>query len=260
MPSPFPGMNPYLEQADVWTDFHDRLIPAIADALVAQVDPDYIVRIQEQLYIHEPAAETRRLIGRGDISAARGEKRSRAQAGTAILKAPAKVELAEVDMERISQVEVRDRLNRQLVTVIEVLSPTNKYASSDRDQYLSKRSRLLRSPVHLVEIDLLRGGPRMPALNMPECEYCVLVSRHHERPEADIWPLRLRDVLPLIPVPLHSPHPDAQLDLQQLLHRIYDAAHYQTSIYEGTPSPALSKKDAAWAEQLLKPIRKKQKP
>jgi hypothetical protein len=243
-------MNPYLEQADVWTDFHDRLVPAIADALAAQVDPEYIVKIQEQLYIHEPPATSRRLIGRADVSVAPGAK-----GGTATLEAPAEVEL-DVTVERISQVEVRDRLRRNLVAVIEVLSPANKYAGSDREQYLFKRGELLSGPVHLVEIDLLRGGPRLPVVGaMPPCDYCVLVSRAYRRPKAGLWPLGLRDPLPLIPVPLQPPHPDAKLDLQGLLHRVYDAARYQSYIYEGAPSPALSPEDAAWAEEILRAAR-----
>jgi Protein of unknown function (DUF4058) len=259
MPSPFPGMNPYLEQADVWTDFRDRLIPAIADALAAQVDPDYIVKITEQRYIHEPSATLRRFVGRADVSAARGKKRGGVKAGTATLEPPRRVELPDIRIERISQVEIRDRLKRNLVTVLEVPSPANKYAGSDREQYLSKRGSLLASPVHYIEIDLLRGGPRMPFGETPECDYCVLVSRADQRPQADLWPVSLWEPLPLIPVPLQAPHPDAKLDLQQLLHRVYDAARYQTYIYDASPSPALSGEDAAWAEQILKAVRKKRK-
>jgi hypothetical protein len=218
-------MNPYLEQADVWTDFHARLVPAIADALAAQLDPDYIVKIQEQLSICEPPAACRLL------------------------------ELAEVSVERISQVEVRDRRKRNLATVIEVLSPATKSPGWDRERYLSARRHLLGGAVHLVEIDLLRGGLRVSlGGTMPGCDYCMLVRRA-DRPWAELWPWRLRDPLPQIPVPLQPSHPDAKLDLQGLLHRVYDAARYQSYIYEGTPSPALSPEDAAWAEEILKAAR-----
>src|SRR4051794_24334919 len=104
MPSPFPGMNPYLEQADVWTDFHDRLIPAIADSLAAQVDPHHIVKITEQLYIHEPPASSRRLVGRADVSAVQGKKRGAARAGATTLEPPMVVEIPDITIERISQV------------------------------------------------------------------------------------------------------------------------------------------------------------
>jgi hypothetical protein len=251
MPSPFPGMNPYLEQADVWNDLHQSLTFLIRQALTGQVEPNYIVKLEEQLYIHEPSAETRRLFGRADVSVGPSAESAPKRPGAGVLEAPARVKLPVVDVERMSRVEVRDRRSRQLVTVIEVLSPSNKYAGPDRDQYVAKRQELIASQVHLVEIDLLRGGPRMPIDDLPECDYCVVVSRYEERPSAELWPVRLRETLPKIPVPLRAPDPDAQVDLQALLHQAYDAARYGTYIYLGKPEPALSPEDAAWAEQLI---------
>src|SRR6202011_1559181 len=106
------------------------------------------------------------------------------------------------DIERVPFLEVRDRQGRELVAVIELLSPSNKRPGEDREQYLAKRRELLRSPAHLVEIDLLRGGPPMPLEDRPVCDYSVLVSRAERRPVAAFWPLRLRDRLPVIPIPL----------------------------------------------------------
>jgi hypothetical protein len=134
---------------------------------------------------------------------------------------------------------------------VELLSPSNKYAGPDREQYLAKARQLQRSWVHFVEIDLLRGGPRMPWLDMPQCDYCVVVSRVEEWPRAGIWPIGIRDRLPEIPIPLRRGDPDARLDLQQIMHRIYDAAGYEYRIYSGPLEPALSAADAAWAEQFL---------
>jgi hypothetical protein len=156
-----------------------------------------------------------------------------------------------IDTERQSYLEIRDRQSREVVTVIELLSPSNKYAGPDREQYLAKRQRLLASWVNLVEIDLLRGGPRMPLVNLPPCDYYALVSRYTDRPDAGVWPIRLREPLPPIPIPLRAPHPDAQLDLQQMLHRLYDAAGYEDYIYTGEPDPALPAEDAGWARSLL---------
>jgi hypothetical protein len=153
--------------------------------------------------------------------------------------------------QRLSYVEIRDRHDRQLITVLELLSPSNKLAGPDREQYLAKRGQPLGSPVHFVEIDLLRGGPRLPLEGLPDCDYYVLVSRAEQRPAADLWPIRLREGLPVIPVPLRPPHGDAQVDLQQVLHRIYDAAGYQDYIYQGQPQPRLSPEDAAWAQQFV---------
>jgi hypothetical protein len=91
----------------------------------------------------------------------------------------------------------------------------------------------------------------MPSRGLSPCDYCVVVSRAEQRPKAGCWALRLHDPLPVIPVPLRAPDADARLDVQQLLHRVYDAARYRTYIYDGTPEPALSPEDAAWAQQFI---------
>ncbi|HEX5273304.1 MAG TPA: DUF4058 family protein [Gemmataceae bacterium] len=239
MPSPFPGMNPYLEQDRAWNDFHDSFIPAARDALAAQVGPHFIAKINEHLFIHEMPDEPPRFLGRSDVGVARSSL------------APARVRLPAVDRERVSFLEIRDRDGWELVTVIELLSPSNKYAGPDREQYLAKRGELLGSAVHFVEIDLLRGGPRMPMADLPPCDYCVLVSRVETRPEAGVWPIRLRDALPPVPIPLRSPHAHARLDLQTVLHRVYDGARYEDYIYLGQPHPQLNAEGAAWARQFL---------
>lgn len=252
MPSPFPGMNPYIERASVWHDFHERWIPLVADVIGALVLPRYFVRIDEHMYIHELSADERRFIGRGDVLIPALALAAQAPAtASAVLDAPAEVSLPAVDVEQLSFLEVRDRDNNELITVIELLSPTNKYAGPDREQYLAKALWLQSRWVHFVEIDLLRGGPRMPWLNMPACDYCVVVSRHEQRPKAGIWPIRLRDRLPEIPIPLRRGDADARLDLQIVLDRIYDAAGYAYYIYSGPPEPQLAPADAAWVKEFL---------
>jgi hypothetical protein len=245
-------MNPYLEQDDAWHDFHERFLPYAAEVVAAQLASHYVVKIDEHVYIHEPPAEQRTFVGRGDVLVASRQPVSAASSVAPSAAAPAQVVLPAVDVERISFLEIRDRRDRRLVTVIELLSPANKYSGPDRDQYLAKRGRLLASAVHLVEIDLLRGGPRMPyATPLPECDYGVLVSRLETRPRADFWPLRLRQPLPVIPIPLRDPDPDARLDLQAILHHVYDAARYRNYIYDAPPQPALSAADDAWARELV---------
>jgi hypothetical protein len=87
---------------------------------------------------------------------------------------------------------------------------------------------------------------------MPDCDYCVLVSRHEERPRVGIWPIHLRQALPEIPIPLAHGDPDAVLDLQAILHEVYDRARYDIYIYEGVPAPPLAAADAAWAESIVR--------
>jgi hypothetical protein len=246
-------MNPYIERASVWHDFHERWIPLAADLLGAQVLPRYFVRVDEQMYIHELSAGERRFVGRADILVpALAPPDTAAISAGVVLSAPAEVGIPAVDTESESFLEIRDRESRELVTVVELLSPSNKYHGPDREQYLAKARQLQRSWVHFVEIDLLRGGPRMPWLDMPTCDYCAVVSRFEQRPKAGIWPIRLPDRLPEIPIPLRRGDGDARLDLQKLLDRIYDAAGYAYHIYSGPPEPALSSADAAWAEQFLR--------
>jgi Protein of unknown function (DUF4058) len=253
MPSPFPGMNPYLEQDDVWHDFHERALPAAAESIGLQVQPDYIVKIDEHVYIHELPSRPRRLIGRADLGVAPARPPGEARAGVGLLDAPAHVRLPAEDVEHESFIEIRDRRSRELVCVIELLSPSNKRTGPDREQYLIKRRQILNSPAHLVEIDLLRGGEAMPSEDRPPCTYSVMVSRAGDRPVAGFWSIGPRDSLPVIPIPLRAGHADARLDLQALLHRIYDAAGYQYDIYEGTPSPNLAPDDLAWTRQFIPP-------
>jgi hypothetical protein len=255
MPSPFPGMNPYLEQEDAWHDFHERFIPLLATILGSQLRPRYIVKIDEHVYVHALATKSRRSVGRADVSVGYGRGAAKPLRRTAtsvgLLEAPARVSLPAVDQERLSYVEVRDRRTRELVTVIELLSPANKRPGPDREQYLAKRMEVLNGPVHLVEIDLLRAGAPMPARGRPKCVYSILVSRVERRPDADFWPVLLRQRLPEIPVPVRSPDADARVDLQAALDRIYDDAGYADYIYDGTPRPRLSGKDAIWAHQFV---------
>lgn len=252
MPSPFPGMNPYLEQASVWHDFHVQYVTACANAVSAQVDPAYFVRIEHHLYIHERPLP----LARGDVALVEGRGgrlSTSGSAGTAVLPATAEVVLPapQVDRERVPYLEVLSRDDRRVVTVIELLSWSNKYTGPDREDYVIRRTALMTRDVNYVEIDLLRGGPRMPMGRLPECDYYALVGRPERQPLGDFWAVRLRDPLPAIPIPLRPPDPDAVLDLQALLHRVYDAARYGSSIYDGRPDPALSPADADWARQFL---------
>lgn len=251
MPSPFPGMNPYLEQSDVWEDFHQSFIRVGREFLGPQLSPNYIAKVEEHLYIHELPVGQRSLLGHADSGVSKLRARPAGGPAAGLLEAPLRVELPGVDIEPSSYIEIRDRQTRELVTVVEILSPTNKKPGADREQYLAKRAQVLQSTAAFVEIDLLRGWPRMPMRNAPACDYCVLLSRTEDRLAAGLWPIALHERLPEVPVPLRLPSPDARLDLQQVLHRVYDAAYYKDYIYDGTPEPALSAEDAMWAREVM---------
>jgi hypothetical protein len=219
-------MDPYLEQEVIWHDFQRRFLPAAAASLAAQVLPRYIVLIDEHIYLHDPVTET-------SFSAARHAV------------------VPEFESDRESFLEVLDRVSREVITVVELLSPTNKQPGENHRRYLAKRADLLNSAVHLVEIDLLRCPKPMPADHRPACTYSVLVSRAGLRPQAGFWPIGLRDPLPTVPVPLRTGEPDARLDLRNIIDRIYDESGYRYFLYQRDPDPPLSDDDFAWARSLL---------
>ena len=254
MSSPFPGMNPYLEQPGIWPDFHQALVTYIRDALSGQVRPQFFVKIEECVFIHEPSGDERRkLLGRPDLSVFEGP----GTGGVTVAEPPGNsvaalvASLPDVEFEKHSFLEIRDRANRDLVTMIEVLSPSNKHHGPDREQYLMKRRALLCSPVSVVEIDLLRDGPRLPLTGVPGCDYSLMVSRPEMRPDVLAWAVKLRDPLPTIPIPLRGSAPDASLNLQALLHEVYDAAGYEDYLYQTPPEPPLTDADAEWARQFV---------
>jgi hypothetical protein len=144
---------------------------------------------------------------------------------------------------------------RLLVTCIEVLSPSNKRRGTEGwQEYERKRQALLLGRANFIEIDLLRGGDKLPMLDpWPDSPYSLLVCRAIDAPYCRVWPVPLRRRLPVIPVPLLDPEPDLALDLQPLLDSIYALGRYDERInYTGRLTPALSGADAAWVRDLLK--------
>ena len=227
MPSPFPGMNPYLEQESLWHDFHCHFLPIISELLNAQILPHYYSKLCGHEYSHEVDEESR---------------------GSADARYP------QTDRESLSFLEIRDRDNRQLITVVELVSPATKYPGPNRRQYIAEARRLLQGNVHFVEIDLLRRG-RPIWDETPTCDYRVMVSRGEPQPRGrvQVSAIRLRERLPVIPVPLLPGEADARLDLQEVLTRVYDAAGYHYYVYTEEPIPRLSAEDAAWARQFVPP-------
>lgn len=255
MPSPFPGMNPYIEQPAVWQDFHTRFMSTAAEVIGAQVEPRYFVKIEEHLFVQERFASERTSFARPDLSVLPGDETAPTPSGGIVIAAPATVFTPDAVEEEIQRyLEIRDRQTREVIAVIELLSPSNKDSKEGRQQYWNKTRLLLsRTSVNLVEIDLLRGGPRMPWREMKDCDYYALVSRATERPRVAFWPVRLREALPTIPIPLRPDEPEPTLDLQSLVHHIYDAGRYRLFIYDSDPEPSLPASEAVWAAQILHP-------
>jgi hypothetical protein len=251
MPSPFPGMNPYLEQNDSWEDFHTNFLTRAQEILSGKVGDKYLVKIEVRLILHELSAEERRFMGRGDVAVTSRVDVRRASTATEALPPPVVLQMPAVEVERHVSLEIRDRRNRRVVTVIELLSPSNKAPGEDREDYLAKRRQILAGQTHLVEIDLRRGGTRPGPPELPTCDYYALVSRYEDRPSVGFWPIGLREPLPILPIPLDVPDPAVSLDLKAVLDRAYDAVSYGKYIYQEMPEPPLLAEDERWARAIL---------
>ena len=254
MLSPFPGTGPFLE--NYWSDFHGSFVAYSKSVLNPNLPPDYVVRIETDIYMHELSAEERQIGRRRKI--AEGDTKvnlvtefgdrpwvsgAAVAAPTAIGTLPGAVE------ERTRRVEIRDKYGEEVVTVIELLSPTNKVRH--RDAYLQKRAALLETPVHLVEIDLLREGRRLPIDDCPDSDFLVSISVAERRPVIDLWTIGLRDPLPVLPVPLRG-GAVVPFDLRLVLDRVYEASDYERYLYRHPPDPPLPSEDAAWAAGVLR--------
>lgn len=259
MPSPFPGMDPYLEEPGLWPDVHHGLISQIQAVLNAQLRPKYHVRVEERVYVSDEDDPGREVII-PDLRVARRFGQGQAPAEPAPWSAASIVEPIEAttlieDEIHEARLEVIDRSSRAVVTVIEVLSPTNKVRGSrGQASYRQKRQEIMSSPSHLVEIDLLRSGtaPIAPRLLPPSTDYAIHVSRADRRPKGWLWPIRLQQRLPGIFIPLRDPDPDAKLDLQEVLNAAYERGGYDLEVdYKAEPVAPLIGPAAVWAKQLL---------
>lgn len=256
MPRPFPGMDPYLEHPALWEDVHTRLIVAIADALGQQVRPTYHVAVERRAYlaIFEPGEHE--LVGRPDVLVAQAHasslRPSAVLGGTAV--APRVGELIMPDEVAERYLEVRDVVSGDVITVVELLSPTNKLTREGRSQYTRKRLKILGSATHLVEIDLLRAGEPLP-MRVQDGEsspYRIVVSRSQDRPRADVYLFGVCEPIPDVPVPLRAGEREAVLALNQVLHDMFDRAGYDQVIdYQQPPAPPPASEDTVWFTALL---------
>jgi hypothetical protein len=140
------------------------------------------------------------------------------------------------------------------VTLIEILSPANKYGEGARD-YEDRRLELLKTRTHILEIDLLRGGTRIQlAGDLPPGHYYVYLSRVERRPNTQVWAVNLRDRLPTVPVPLAGGDPDVSLDLQEVVDACFQLVGYERLLdYSAAPPPPrLEPDDRAWVEGVVK--------
>jgi len=258
MHSLFPGMDPYLEAPSIWPDVHTRLMSIIGEQLAPLLAPKYLAELETQVVIDQVDDDPQVVLP--DVSVTRLDVPG-GVSSTVAVAAPAPIEVR-VPMDvptRLVSVYIRLRETARLVAVIELLSPVNKRRGKGREEYLEKRRTFLKSPVHFIEIDLLRSYPRMPFDDpLPAADYTVMVCRAGERPRSSVWPVSVRQPLPTIPIPLLAPDPPVPLDLGRALRTAYERARYDLRVdYRKPPVPPLSPAYAAWAEVLLGPAGEK---
>lgn len=250
MPSPFPGMDPYLEHPDLWPDVHNGLIAALRDDLSPTLRPRYYIALEERTYLEEPGELA--LVGRPDLTVVRRSGPSESGPESRRTPAVVEVELPMAERLRETYLEVRSVPAGEVVTVVELLSPGNKRPGTGRRVYLEKREVILSTRTSLVEIDLLRGGERLPTLGPRVVfDYAILVSRPHRRPKADLIPFGVRDPIPQFPLPLRRGEEEPMVDLGRVLHALYDRASYDLRIdYRREAVPSLAAAEAEWASGL----------
>lgn len=212
MSTPFVGMDPYLERHDLWEEVHINLIVAIRQFLTPILRPQYRVAIGHRAY--EPMLPTQKPL-------------------EDIMERPEEV------VERY--LEIRDTATQQVITAIEILSPTNKERQDGRQQYEKKRLTLLASATNLVEIDLLRAGRpfAMKVVGQTETKpshYRIVVSRSWQRPSADLYLFSVRQPIPSFLIPLRPGEKEPVLPLNHILHDLYDQGGYDLAIDYSQPN------------------------
>ena len=254
MPSPFAGMNPYLE-LPAWHEFHNRLIVAISDALIPYLQPRYYVAVETRTYLDDDNPEL--LVGIPDAIVLTASKTPVAPTAIATQTRPKEIQLP-MPVEVKRYLEVREVGNHQVITVIEVLSPKNKRKGEGRTTYKKRRQRVLGSSSHLVEIDLLRENPPMPMIGVEATsDYRIVVSRATTRPMANLFEFQLREPIPQFSLPLKSDDSELAVDLQAVVLGVHDRGSYHVRIdhHQPVPPPKLSEADQQWVDNLLASIR-----
>ncbi|MEI8378583.1 MAG: DUF4058 family protein [Planctomycetota bacterium] len=261
MKSPFPGMDPYIEACGLWEDFHNDLIAEIKQTLNKVLPAGYTARLCERAYITlqgrdgQGNGDIERFSMQGDVSITGHQL---PLTSTAVIESPVVVTQNEpLEMVALQQteysesyVEIRSMApERPLVTTIEILSPSNKrYGTEGWDLYQRKRVAHLRGAANLVEIDLLRGGQRMPMeTRWPDSPYVLLVSRTSTVPNCRVWRASFTSPVPTIPVPLAGSDPDVPLSLQPMIESIYERSRYFADIdYRKPCVPPLNSAEETW--------------
>jgi len=255
MPSPFPGMDPWLERSTLWPDVHDNLIIRLQAALAPLVRPRYYVAVRQRSVFAIVPSEPDFIIP--DVSVIKSTKPADyMESAPVVLAEPMIVEVPVREKITEDYLEIVEVSTQEVVAVIEILSLSNKMPGRDRRAYEIKRERIFQTPTHLIEIDLLRDGEPMPfsyrRTNGHMNHYRILVKRGDRGRRAYLYPFNVREAFPVFPLPLQSGDAEPPIYLQAVLNATYDACGYDLRIdYNRSPEPSLSAEDMLWAKEIL---------
>lgn len=259
MASPFPGMDPYLEDPEIWSGVHAMFLGEIINQLYQRLRPKYAIRYEERVYVaeeddpmHQPRVPDVKVFTDAHRPQRVGPRAAASPGGVAIDE-PIRVMPLDDPEVREKYLHVLDRKSHDVVTVIELLSPSNKTkGSAGRKSFMEKRREVFSSGAHWIEIDLLRAGARTIVLpGVPVSDYQVFLSRFGDERRGYAWPFSLRDRLPVTAVPLKDGDPDVPLNLQAVLAATIDKGSYETDFDYGSPPPfPVKAEDAAWAAEV----------
>lgn len=222
MPSPFPGMDPYLEAAGLWPTFHHQFVAGLYQLLLPGLVDRYRARVAQRVYITEVALFT------------------------SVVR----------DQHCEELIEIRQRGDGRLVTMIDAVSPANKATPEGRQSYLNRRADAKSAGANLVEVDLvLQGEPLLDYSRdgLPDWNYAVTVTRATQPERYEIYTATLQKRLPRFRMPLASDDRDTVLDLQSAFARCYDQGGFGAQIdYHQDPAVTLADEDRQWLDELLR--------
>lgn len=252
-------MDPYLEWSVFWASFHSRPSARSRHTIAPQILPKYYIEIEKRTYWDETESEL--LVGIPDVVIlnsvefqALPETEGVETAGVATQNRPQLVERTISSELKERYLEVRELGTDAVVTVIELLSPKNKRVGTGRLAYEEKRQRVLGSPAHLIELDLLRAPMPMPLRGSNlNWDYRILIGRSEQRPAAEPDGFDLQEPIPTFPLPLKADDAEPVVDLQSIFAGVYNryGYGYRIDYRQPLPPPKLSKDKQQWVDQLL---------
>jgi hypothetical protein len=249
-------MDPYLE-GEMWQEFHSTLANAIRGEILASLPPAYTALLAKRYVLDQTSTAPHTIYP--DVHIAKIAESlpayAVAPARAPIPRLPVRLMNPRIVAEKVPMlsIEIRDVAKRRLVTLIEILSPANK-RSQGAGEYQARRRKLLDQKVHLLELDLLRGGERILLWgDLPPAAYYIMLSRAEDRPTTEVWPVALAETLPAVPVPLLPPDADLIFDLQGAVDACFDLVHYERLLdyTAAPPPPSLTADEVAWVEATL---------